>query len=326
MSGSLSGNALADALSSETVYALDGLDGTFDIAASELVARTMGALSSIDVAALSSEPRLSARAATAQSLSAGQGYGAMIEADVAMNAYTQTGNQVREMNLGQTNLRVIEGSNGGAGLGVAHTFATEGGCFSAGLTAMQEVGSVVGATAPGFEDGIRGRSAALDLSYGVQLIDGIGLRVEGAAGKADGHGAGMLGNFNDVTFNSMKVSMDRALPNGGLLSMSLARPSAITSGTVDVSLANETTSPAAGSNAFRTLAANLAPAARQMDIGFEYAASIYAINNASLTFAIGHSLNAGHIEGAHGNMVGVAFNFRLSPENRVLKNLIRRSK
>ncbi|AUJ63554.1 hypothetical protein B9057_04195 [Aestuarium zhoushanense] len=311
VSGALSGNALADALSSETVYASDSLNGTFDIAASDIVAGTVGSLSSIDVAALSAEPRLSARAATAQSLSAGQGYGAMIEAEIAINAYAQTGNYVRDLTLGQTNLRVIEGSNGGAGLGLAHTFATDGGYFSAGLTAMQEVGSVVGVTAPGFEDGIRGRSAALDFAYGVQLADSIGLRLEGAAGKADGHGAGMLGRFNDVTFNSVKVAMDRAMPNGGLLSISLARPAAITSGTVDVSLANETTALAAGSDAFRTMPADLAPEARQMDIGFEYSAPIHAIDNASFTFSMGHSLNAGHIEGAHGNMVGIALNFRL---------------
>lgn len=290
----LTGKAIAASLSDSSIVAIDALDGVFEIsgdalttnsAAISLDAWRLGSLLGADIAG--------ERRASNAALASGIGYGARPDLFAAPGALAMAGNAVQDVPLGATSQMSLIGlDQGNTGLGLSHSFAMPGGAMSLGVQALEEDGSVMGMTTPG--QGAHGQALAFDLGLAKSLGGDAGLRFSMEYGFARGDGSGLVQGFEGVRFDSLRVSFDQAnfMREGDIFTLFASRPAAISGGSAEMTL------PVAAANGvvnFETAKVGLAPQARQLDLGFEYATP--ALGGEARIGAM-LSQNAGHVSGA----------------------------
>lgn len=308
--GPASGDGLSRSLAVVNVVSLDQLHGSFTLSGSALGGSTGGpnvaatALSaSTQAGAGGTRSRLNDAIRNGRSLA---GHRGMLSDPSAAELLGSS-----EMALHSTDdgLRVAAlGGNGTAGLALSQDLDLGVGALRLGFASMQSEGSVMGVTVPGREADVRSNTHALRLDLVSKIASNTALRLNGEMGSATGNGAGMVTGFSDVSYNRFGVAMDRAdvAQSGDVLSVLVRRPVGITRGSARMELP---VGYAKGETSFSTQKLQLSPAARQIDLGFEYGAPIGP--NGNLTVGMIYSRNHGNIDGQSATSGFVGMHFRM---------------
>lgn len=306
--GALSGDAVAKSLASHDLIAVDAMAGVFKTSANILTAApdTLPSRSAAMREAYA-EPRLNgARRAQHAALFGDADYRVTTPFDGETDAIRAAGISRRSLlDKGDLQLGLLED---GEGLDIATSFDLAPGRLRLRATYLDSKGSLMGMTAPGFEAQTHGQVAGVGLGFATRLGDGFGLRVSGEIGGASGSLGGFAGEVHHLRYDRMSVSLDAAdvFESGDVMTVFAARPAAMNSGSLDMSL------PVALSNGapvFAKAEIGLAPQARQVDLGLQYAAA--APIGGEWRAGIVQSLNAGQIRGARdlGAVIGYSIKF-----------------
>ena len=313
--GSLSGDAISKSLEKTRVLATDGMSGDFALKGDSLAATSGPAndteamlvrMSSIDLDHTRQSMREMIGQDDARALLGRGTYS-------GRNAVAALGGQSVPLWDQDEDFRieaiVPTSSNGAFGLGLHKSFDTEAGAFGVTLTSLEQQDSMLGVVAPGHEDAMKAVTRGVELSYAAALGTDASLRLSGEFGMASGPGAGVIEGFDDVRYDSIGVSLDRrdVGTKGSALSMFARQPMAISAGDADMSFG--TGRDHAGNITYSSLDVDLAPAARQTDIGFEYLAPVG--RQASMSFGVTQSLNAGNLSGEHETSASFGLQIRM---------------
>lgn len=299
--GALSGDGISASLAKNSVAAIDAMSGVFHASASILSAAPADPIERADQIRLSyAGTDLGAvRKSQIAALERGGIYQPVTPVDGTVDAMSAAGiSRKTVLSSAALDLGVL---GDGEGIDISHAFDTGIGRVSLGGTYVDEQGSLMGMSAPGFEAETHGRVAGVSFGYSARLGRGFGLRVSGEAGRVSGSLGGMAGEVQDVRYDRLGVSLDAAnvFSSGDVVTFFASRPAAMTSGHIDMQI------PVAFSNGapvFSTAQVDLAPQARQLDLGLQYAAA----SGAAGEWRVGlvQSLNSGQIKGER-NITGL---------------------
>ncbi|MCW3783532.1 S8 family peptidase [Defluviimonas salinarum] len=308
--GALTGNSAEAALSKATVIAIDRMDGVFRSDAGMLAATSAPAdLAEARLAAISPASLEFSRASLVAGVEGRGGYAPGNGLTPDLTAMELSGR--REMTVladGDARLSLIGLDGESAGFGFARGVEAGAGRFELGISALHERGGVLGITAPGYEDGIQGRSGSVAFGYAGRIGQATGIRLEGEIGMADGRGAGMITAIDNLRYDRIRFSLDRAdvLSGGDVLTLFAGRPAGVSGGHAMMDLPVASSADGA---VFQRTGVGLAPEARQLDIGLEYAAAVG--RGTELSLGLTASRNHGHRAGVENvsAMAGIAVRF-----------------
>ncbi len=283
VAGAAVGDAVTRALSSHDVLVTDALGGDFSIGAEALVARALprplmeGRLARLGQATLG-EPALRddadiLRALSGSRMSLTQPYGPLeIDVVAPLNASDAADIGVR--------VRHVEGgARGRLGFGVS---VFRDGSGTIGMNALSDGGAASWA-------------AALDIEAQARLSETADFALFGQVGLMGAPGGNDFARVSQSEFMSVGLDLGRrdAFRRGDRIGFGVALPTAITSGSADMSL------PVARENgavAFAPISVDLAPESREVRLSLSYATPL---TGGWTLFAEGvHSRNRGHVSGA----------------------------
>lgn len=300
LGGGASGDAIATSLASIDIVVTDGMAGNF-----ETDARVIGgvATANMSAAGIRSLAGRDIAAARAVSLAASTSGVTAFHADRAGSAGSLADaaglSETQISGLGDTRISVLGGRGQGGGLTLARSLHLGDAEVSLGVSHASAEGGVLGVTAPGHESAIAGKSTGLTFGVSRPMGRAGRFRIEGEFGKSNGNGAGMISSFEGVRYDRVSAAVDLAdvMRAGDTLSLFASRPVAISSGQAMVSLPVASASASGSGVAFKDFGIDLAPSDRQMDIGFEYLASVG--RETDILVGAAWSSNAGHVSGAN---------------------------
>lgn len=295
--GAMSGDAIAASLANIEIVAVDQLDGVFRLSGDAVAGVSEPVdLSAFRLASLSNGDLKAQRLSTAGGLLGDGVYGLGTPVMRELDALSLSGNFAHPVTAGAATLvEMIDDDTGSAGIRVKQGFSLGSGQLVLGFDARHEEGSVMGMTAPGYETAVEGSGYGMQFGLAHPLGSGFGLRIEGELGRAEGTGGGMIQSFDDIRYDSLRVSLDRGgvFDDDDILTFFASRPAVITSGSAKMTL------PVAASGGVVSYAehgVDLAPDARQLDLGVEYAAGLNAATELRLGAVA--SMNHGHAKSA----------------------------
>ncbi|ETX10994.1 hypothetical protein OCH239_20295 [Roseivivax halodurans JCM 10272] len=306
----LSGNAVAASLGDASIVAVDALDGVFALPGDAVAGRISAPdLMAYRLAMATGGDLTARRASLAAGLSGAAAYDAYGSGSRLLGAIEMSGNAALPVAAGESFLLEMVGfEEGGAGLRYRQGLAVGSGQLILGVSALQEDGQVLGMTAPGYEDAVVGESFGLEVALSQRLGEGLGLRFEGEFGVGAGSGGGMVRSFDNIRYDALRVSMERSgvFSDGDVMTAFASRPAGLSRGSAEMTLP---VAAAGGTVTYADRGIDLAPDARQMDLGIEYATAIGS--RTELRLGLASSLNAGHERGArdHSAVVGVGMRF-----------------
>lgn len=314
--GRMSGDAIGRSLAKTTVLATDHMAGDFAVGGEALAAssstsdtgeglRARMAYADLDY---SRESLTSAiRRGDGRALLSTSSQGNRLDAIAAFGSAsvplfdTETAFKVEAI--------VPTSSNGAYGIGMSHSLDLGRSALDISLTSLHQEGSMMGIVAPGHEDTMRTQATGIALSYAAALDDHSALRLTGEFGSASGPGAGLIDGFENVRYDSLGLSLDRrdVGVSGSALSLFARQPIALSDGDAQMTLASGRS--AGGDIIFSSMEIDLAPAARQADLGFEYVSPIGRAAN--MSFGVTRSLNAGNVSGEHETAASIGVQIRM---------------
>ncbi len=310
--GFASGRAAAHALGAYRVLALDQMGGSF-LGSASGIAAAGGApdLNGFRLARIGRPDRvLSFARAVATGAAGGVLDHSGIMADPGAAFLMGQGRRTVYENDGFA-LSLIGSPDRTSGFAASQSFAVGRGALSLGVRAFGARGSVLGVTAPGFEQAIHSSTQAIDIGYARPLAPGLALRASAEFGTASGNGAGMIAGFSPLSYNRMSLALDRAgaFTRGDVLTLFVRRPVAITSGSAQMALP---TSYSAGQPQFQTADIGLAPERRETDVGVDYALPLLGrgATRAALRLGLSYDMNAGNAPGVHAVSAAAGFSVR----------------
>ena len=331
VAGSAQGDAVITALADAQVMMLDSLGGNFKTPATTLVA-DIGGFDGIDEIALFFDDGQSftpiAGALKSASLVFGPQSPLFVTGGISTDVTSDLGLTARNSGLifDPITMAAIRADNAGIGIRAplsegfelsAHTFASQSDTpgqtmgfglalhagsgadrLTLGLSIMEEQGAALGMQSLSTVETLSGTSRALDVGYSRQLSDGVLLEASGQIGLMNATAAGIWGGQTDTLFTSFGLNLNQTgvLSDGDSFTLSLRQPLAIEQGSTSVllpqvrSMSGEITSTA--------VEIDLAPSARQLDLGAEY--EIPLAGQSDLTLGAAYSMNAGNTGGAQG--------------------------
>jgi subtilase-type serine protease len=313
--GAFTGDAVSTSLAKADLLATDGMAGDFALNGRSVTAtsrpssdpeRSLVRLASIDLDHTRQTMREAIGSDSARTLQiAGTASG--------LNAVEALGGQAVPLLDGHDDFRVDAivpvTSSGAYGVGLHKRFETGAGAFGVTLTSLSQKDSMLGVVAPGHEASMKSASQGVELSYAAALSSDTSLRLSGEFGMASGPGAGATDGFDDVRYDSFGVSLDRRDigTHGSALSLFARQPMAISDG--DAEMTFGTGRSRDGAITYSSMDVDLAPSARQTDIGFEYLAPVG--KQANMSFGLTQTLNAGNHSGTHETSASFGFQVRM---------------
>jgi hypothetical protein len=196
---------------------------------------------------------------------------------------------------GTLTLTLPDGDENVAGVSLRRAIEAGVGTLSLGVSVGMHEGSAMGLRIPVGEGAMRGRTAGLSLGYRVGIGSGGKLEIEAEFGRAAARSAGMIARVDGIRYDGLSLRYSRGdiAARGDRLSLVATQPVALTGGRAQMDLP---TGMAGDRPVFSRLDIGLAPAARQFDLGVEYARPI--ARQASLRLGVMQSENHGHRRGA----------------------------
>jgi len=299
LTGTATGDAVAQALSRHSVVVADGLGGGFDVPADTLVATT--------VAAPLLDGRLDAVLGSdlAQMRVATPAVGTGMIGDHAGQTM-----HWHDPQSGWTSTMAIplEGSGDTTfGLSVARSFVSGGSMFSLGIAALREDGALLGLSSP-HDTGTGTDALAVEVAMTSTLSADTFLSIHGHVGTAASVRSDMLQDVTAVSFNSLSVDLGRRnlFSRGDRMTLGLSRPTVVTGGSASVNLP---VSRSADGFEHDDIAFGLSPSSRQTNLTLAYQMRLG--HNWEAVFEGVQAFNLGHSEGEGGSgaMIGFKMTF-----------------
>jgi hypothetical protein len=178
--------------------------------------------------------------------------------------------------------------------------------FNVGASFLSEENATLGMRSIGPRASTRGLSGALDLALEAPLpVAGTTLAISGQIGTGSGSGQGLLQGTRDAVFSGFGASLGKssAFRSGDALRIFARQPVRMERGTAQLVVPEGRTE--SGDITWRDLPVSLAPSARQIDLGIEYATPIG--RTSSLRLGAAFARNEGHVKGASGVSLMGAF-------------------
>ncbi|MBI1418478.1 MAG: S8 family serine peptidase [Limimaricola sp.] len=311
--GSASGNAIAASLGRARVIYLDQMGGDFSAPASTLAAVSPGSTASLLQGARLQDAGLYAdQVSYGTALSRQEARAALDHRDVfetASGALTFAGGTGPGVVMGATRIETLRGADGVNGVNLSHDLDIGRAALRLGVSAFSEKGAALGVTAPGATAAFGTTAAALNLQFAAPLAPGLALRAEGEFGAASpSAGGGMVSGVSAQGYNRFGIALDRAnaLRQGDVLTLFTRAPVAITRGQADLTLP---VAFSANGATFASTAADLAPSAREVDLGFEYGRPL--AGPLAMRMGLAAQINAGNVAGRQGvaGFLGISVSF-----------------
>jgi hypothetical protein len=196
-------------------------------------------------------------------------------------------------------LRVSALTNGGTAAGVAlgADVAIGTGRVTAELAALRDEDGLFGMDLGGDAASMGAVSAKLALAQ--PLGSGMELALEAEVGRMDAQASGLVTSISAMTYTRASAALVQrsVLARGDRLSLFVQTPLAAVSGQVDLAVPVSRVSAAGGeaAAAFDAVSVSIAPAARQVDVGFEYLVPLS--DQADMVLGYAFQSNAGNVAG-----------------------------
>ena len=276
--GVLAGDALAAGLGGVQIGFRDQLQGEFASAMAAMVA----------VAA----PVPAVRSGLAQWSNGGDGLTLAAPDAAAANGLARV-----DLLAGDA-LRVSALTDGGAAAGVAvgADVAMGTGRVTAELAALRDDDGLFGMDLGG--DAASMGTVSAKLAWAQPLGSGMELALEAEVGRIDAQASGLVTSISAMRYNRASATFVQrsVLARGDRLSLFVQTPLAAVSGQVDMAVPVSRVSAAgAEAAAFDAVSVSMAPAARQVDVGFEYLVPLS--DQADMVLGYAFQSNAGNVAG-----------------------------
>lgn len=301
VSGRAMGDALSRGLSSVELVMSDQLDSDFTMSADGLVHEGRQSAAEMSPLAMRLSRGDAGRARAAALAAIGDGKdGARLEPLARTDEAGSPIGLTQEIGLlagEDAEITTIIGEYG-TGVRLTRGFDAGNAGFTLGLEALEERGSIMGMSGPRRGYGSNHVAVVAGASFG--LGDAALLRIDGRLGRSEGGRLGELAEIGHLGFDSIGASISFAGPSrSDLLTFYARQPLAVTGGTASLTLARPA---AAGGLDFTPADVALAPDARQLDIGLEYARPIgqWAELSAAARWSDHHGNKAGRTDGEIG--------------------------
>lgn len=184
-----------------------------------------------------------------------------------------------------------------AGAGLAWTGVAGPASLSVGASLLSEGGAFLGLATSDASAPLRGTAAAIDLGIETRIASGTRLSLSAQIGSGEARGAGRLATQGHALFSAFGAAIARydTLAPGDTLRVFVRQPLRIEAGSLRLRVPSGRTED--GTVAWRTLAIDPTPSARQIDVGAEYEIAWNTQNRVKLGIAYSHA--ARHTRGSH---------------------------
>jgi subtilase-type serine protease len=197
-----------------------------------------------------------------------------------------------------------DGFSSGAGVAFSKTFGEAR--IHVGASFFSERNATLGMKSVGPGASTRGLSGALDIAFEAPLpVAGTTLALSAQIGAGSGSGQGLLRETRNAVFSGLGLSFGKtsAFRSGDALKLFVRQPMRIERGTAQLVVPEGRTE--SGDIIWRGLPVALAPSARQLDLGVEYATPVGRASSIRLGAAFAR--HEGHVKGASGVSLMGAF-------------------
>jgi hypothetical protein len=171
------------------------------------------------------------------------------------------------------------------------------GRVSAELAALRDQDGLFGMDLGGDAASMGAVSAKLAVAQ--PLGSGMELALEAEVGRMDAQASGLVTSISAMTYNRASAALVQrsVLARGDRLSLFVQTPLAAVSGQVDLAVPVSRVSAAGieAAAAFDAVSVSIAPAARQVDVGFEYLVPLS--DQADMVLGYAFQSNAGNVAG-----------------------------
>ena len=288
------GQALAQNLSHLDVMARDDLYGTFRIGADSLVAaRPLSVDPAERIKGL-----IATGPATAPNLLDTQG-----------DTFAAIGFAQTSLPIDGGTLRLLENGSDSFGLGVTQSYETDLGTVRWGMTSLRENGSVLGMTTGISGDRLSATTVGLELGYGFDWGTGGRVSIDAHLGQTRGASGGVMAQFDNLRYDAIGVTVAQRLGKNRQISLTLARPLAVSDGTLQITLPSYSRAAVLSNTPdFSTHRVSLVPQDRQIDAELRYHQDLG--QNAQIALGIKHSENYEHVAQSTETAVTLGFDYQ----------------
>ena len=290
----MAGNVISRSLAQHDLLTIDGMGAGFDVSANLLSAdvvhrydplASIQNLFSVDLDSDSFDP---------------------LRSETVFASF-ENGHQVEfETDGPAVSLLLPTAEAGSFGVSLSQSMDLGAGSFEIGLSAVQENGGFAGIKSLLDDDSLSAVHGSVQMAYNMPLGRDQMLLLNGSFGVAAPNGNLTDMDMTAAGYNSFGVSYNagNVLGTGDRLSVGLALPNAIQSGTVNVAMP---VARSGGEVDFTTLSVPLAASARQLDISASYGLPLF--DGSDIVFSAVRSLNDGNIAGKNTTEAGFGFRF-----------------
>ena len=191
-------------------------------------------------------------------------------------------------------------SSGGAtlgdtqGIGVALQLGQDDNQLSVGASIMQESGAALGMQSYSARSNLAATSQAIDLGYSADLNDNVSFTANAQIGSSTSSAQGFWGEQQNTSFNAygMAVTLENVFSGDEIITASLRHPIAIDSGTMTMVIPQSR--DIEGNITSSQIDIDLAPEARQLDLGLEYQVGL--TDTEFLKIGAAYIMNAGNFD------------------------------
>ena len=289
--GTAVGNAIKTSLAGVSILATDAMGGDFSAKAETLAASYQRANRHAKAVLAMPDRDLTAER---QSLTETTDWG-----------FAEANGQIIDFDLSDDmgiELLLPTSSSGDIGTRLTMERETASGAFSLGLSHLQASADQLGLVQL---DGtpVSASRSEIELGWGSALQGDMWINVGGLVGLSQPNTVGMIANVSDLAYSALSVDLSRenVLARGDRLTFFAKQPVAITSGTTALAIQ---TADADGKATLSELTLDLAPTARETEIGIEYRTT--GPLDTEWSFGASHTTNLGHFEGVNALNVSAA--------------------
>ena len=289
--GTAVGNAIKTSLAGVSILATDAMGGDFSAKAETLAASYQRANRHAKAVLAMPDRDLTAER---QSLTETTDWG-----------FAEANGQIIDFDLSDDmgiELLLPTSSSGDIGTRLTMERETASGAFSLGLSHLQASADQLGLVQL---DGtpVSASRSEIELGWGSALQGDMWINVGGLVGLSQPNTVGMIANVSDLAYSALSVDLSRenVLARGDRLTFFAKQPVAITSGTTALAIQ---TADADGKATLSELTLDLAPTARETEIGIEYRTT--GPLDTEWSFGASHTTNLGHYEGVNALNVSAA--------------------
>lgn len=326
------GDALARGLKNKNLAVFDALNGQFSVSAAKLVHPTLSpALKSLEPLGTHSAPtlglmsfalnqegtsdapqdvRLGFTSDLAQSLGGNSAIGGSSALSLASDAVAVTASH--QVGAWRFDMQSFTGADEAtqealSGVGVGLSYLTRSGHIRLGITQMAENGAVLGLSGQGAYSP-SSHAALTALRLDTQHALGHNLEIFGGAelGLAQplGSSGSLVTSASPLGFSGIRAGLNikGERPEDGTLTLAIAQPLRIESGTVNLSV--PTGRSKNGTLSYDELSVPLVPSGRELDLSAEY--QVPFGQDGTFTLSALYALDAGHVSGAQRMAVGAS--------------------